>query len=160
MLVAPLDANTLAKLANGICDNLLVSNQRVLSPPSVRLSDLSFMETLVLLQRREHSDLHVLLPLHTLLSVFLWYGPLFLLNHFFFPSLNYIPFHSSAPSLPSIISQSLLCAFPAFSDGWYFSLSTSTLCHACAHRHMCAYTLALTFEFLSAFFRCNLERHL
>jgi len=26
MLVAPLDANTLAKLANGICDNLLVSN--------------------------------------------------------------------------------------------------------------------------------------
>lgn len=27
MLVAPLDANTLAKLANGICDNLLVSNR-------------------------------------------------------------------------------------------------------------------------------------
>ena len=25
MVIAPLDANTLAKLANGICDNLLVS---------------------------------------------------------------------------------------------------------------------------------------
>lgn len=104
MLVAPLDANTLAKLANGICDNLLVSNRRVLSPPSVRLSDLSFMETLVLLQHREHSDLHILLPLHTLLSLFLWYGPLLLLNQFFFPSPTYSPFHSSAPSLSPIIS--------------------------------------------------------
>lgn len=27
MVVAPLDANTLAKVANGICDNLLVSTQ-------------------------------------------------------------------------------------------------------------------------------------
>ncbi|XP_019388868.1 PREDICTED: phosphopantothenoylcysteine decarboxylase isoform X3 [Crocodylus porosus] len=27
MLVAPLDANTLAKIANGICDNLLLSSQ-------------------------------------------------------------------------------------------------------------------------------------
>ena len=27
MVIAPLDANTLAKLANGICDNLLVCSQ-------------------------------------------------------------------------------------------------------------------------------------
>lgn len=32
MLVAPLDANTLGKVASGICDNLLVSDSALLSP--------------------------------------------------------------------------------------------------------------------------------
>jgi len=29
MVIAPLDANTLAKIANGICDNLLVSKSAI-----------------------------------------------------------------------------------------------------------------------------------
>lgn len=33
MLVAPLDANTLGKVASGICDNLLVSDSQCLSSP-------------------------------------------------------------------------------------------------------------------------------
>lgn len=37
MLVAPLDANTLGKVASGICDNLLVS-ESLCSPPSLNLS--------------------------------------------------------------------------------------------------------------------------
>jgi phosphopantothenoylcysteine synthetase/decarboxylase len=32
MLVAPLDANTLGKVASGICDNLLVSSAEFLCP--------------------------------------------------------------------------------------------------------------------------------
>lgn len=32
MLVAPLDANTLGKVASGICDNLLVSDSALLPP--------------------------------------------------------------------------------------------------------------------------------
>lgn len=32
MLVAPLDANTLGKVASGICDNLLVSDSAFLPP--------------------------------------------------------------------------------------------------------------------------------
>lgn len=37
MLVAPLDANTLGKVASGICDNLLVS-ESLRPPPSLNLS--------------------------------------------------------------------------------------------------------------------------
>lgn len=36
MLVAPLDANTLGKVASGICDNLLVSDS-LCPPPSLGL---------------------------------------------------------------------------------------------------------------------------
>lgn len=35
MLVAPLDANTLGKVASGICDNLLVSDSQCLSSPAL-----------------------------------------------------------------------------------------------------------------------------
>lgn len=37
MLVAPLDANTLGKVASGICDNLLVSDS-LCPPPSLGLT--------------------------------------------------------------------------------------------------------------------------
>ncbi|XP_040498912.1 phosphopantothenoylcysteine decarboxylase isoform X3 [Ursus maritimus] len=41
MLVAPLDANTLGKVASGICDNLLVSDSALLSPwPHSRFAEL------------------------------------------------------------------------------------------------------------------------
>lgn len=35
MLVAPLDANTLGKVASGICDNLLVSDSWCLFSPAL-----------------------------------------------------------------------------------------------------------------------------
>uniref|UniRef100_A0A8D2ITH2 Phosphopantothenoylcysteine decarboxylase n=1 Tax=Varanus komodoensis TaxID=61221 RepID=A0A8D2ITH2_VARKO len=38
MLVAPLDANTLAKIASGLCDNLLVSCRKLPLMPSERVS--------------------------------------------------------------------------------------------------------------------------
>lgn len=134
---------------------------RVLSPPSIKLSDLSFMETLVLLQHREQRDLHVLLPLHMLSLSSSSMVPLFLLKQLFFPSLTYIPYHSAALSVSSIMSQSPLCAFPAFSEGWYFSLSTSTVSPSCMYTHPCVHThLHSLLSSSLHFFRCNLERHL
>lgn len=80
MVVAPLDANTLAKVANGICDNLLVSTQALPATAATPQDCLA----LVLLQHHQQCDLHVLFPLHLLVSRFPSMVPLLLL----FPSLT------------------------------------------------------------------------
>ena len=53
MLVAPLDANTLGKVASGICDNLLVSDSPGL-PPSWGHAHHGLLLLLLLLSRFSH----------------------------------------------------------------------------------------------------------
>lgn len=78
--------------------------------------------------------------------------PLFLLTQLIFPSLTFIPLPSSALAASSLVCQPLHCAVPVGT----VSLCPLSLVPVCAHVH--AYTLAVTFEFLSAFLRCDLER--
>lgn len=126
MVVAPLDANTLAKVANGICDNLLVSNwalpataptpQDCLTVPSWDLGASAASRTVTFACSAPPSSARLFPSMVPLLLLF--------------PSLTYIPSQSSALSVSCLISQSLLCVSPAFSGGWYFFLPPSSLCHS------------------------------
>lgn len=141
MVVAPLDANTLAKVANGICDNLLVSTQALpataatpqhcLTLPPWNLGASAASPTVRFARSAPLSSACLSLPQHSSPAPS--------------PSFPEICSHSSILSLSHLISQPCF-VFPAFSRGWYFFLPLSSLSLVHTNTH------SLPFEFLYVFF--------
>lgn len=143
MVVAPLDANTLAKVANGICDNLLVSNwalpataptpQDCLTLPSWDLGASAASQTVTFACSAPPSSARLSLPQHD--------SPA--------PSLSFSDLHPfpllGSVSLSSYFPVPALCLPCFFWRVVFLSASVLSLSLAHTNKH------SLTFEFLYIF---------